>query len=59
MSFNDLITGWFNGNKQDVVREVDENYTWYKFASMIEESDTISEHDKVSILCSMLRIYNR
>ena len=58
MSYQELIESWTNGNKTLVSKEVKNNFGFYDFATRIEDDTTLSSDDKVSILCSMLRILN-
>ena len=55
-NYNELIESWINGNKRNVTYEVKHNFGWYDFATQIEDDCNLSSDDKVSILCSMLKI---
>lgn len=51
-----VIHSWMNGNKKDTYRMIEDDWTWYDFATELEEYPGVAERFKVAMLCGLLRI---
>lgn len=55
--YQEIINSHINGQGRQMVDQIDE-FGWYDFAEEIEDDETITDAEKVKILCKAIRINN-
>lgn len=56
MTITELIHNWMNGNRKHTYEVIDREWTWYDFATELEEHQGVATPFKVKMLCGLLRI---